>query len=106
MRHLLNEVRPVVESEKTRAQVNFGRLYASPHEGFGVMAEELFEANNEVVSIVAIKTWLMTAMHDDDTEQMLCALEEMAEHAALAACEYIQVAAVAQKMIETLEEAL
>lgn len=104
MKLLLNDVRAVADTELGRAQVNHGKHYASPHEGYGVLTEELYEADTEVAHVGVIKTWLLTALHADDREQMLNALEELEERATLAACEYIQVAAVARKMVETLEK--
>lgn len=99
---LIREVRSTVDMELERAQENFGQHYASAHEGFGVLSEELFEAETETIHINAIKNWLMNALHANDTAQMVDVLDELTERATLAACEYIQVAAVAQKMIDTL----
>lgn len=102
MKQLLTEVRAVVDTEQARAQVEHGHIYASAHEGYGVLAEELYEAENETVHIEATKHWLMATLHADDPAQMIDVLDELTERATLAACEFIQVAAVAQKMIDTL----
>ena len=99
---LIREVRTTVDAEMARAQDVHGLHYASAHEGYGVLAEEMYEAETETIHLGAIKNWLMNALHADDPDQMVDVLDELAEHATLAACEYIQVAAVAQKMIDTI----
>ena len=105
MDKLLGEVRLCIGEELNRAQVNFGRTYHSPHEGYGVLAEELWEAEEEHDHVDHIRLLILRALQTEDTDLMQQYMEDIAERATLAACEYIQVAAVAQKMILTLREA-
>lgn len=104
MEVLLKEVKGSVEAELSRAQVNFGRTYHSPHEGYGVLAEELFEADTEHNHVDYLRRLMLRALQLDDTERLVDILGDIAERATLAACEYIQVAAVSKKMILTLNE--
>ena len=105
MKQLMTEVNGAIEAELSRAQVNFGRTYHSPHEGYGVLAEELWEAEEEHDHVDYIRRLILRALQLEDNDIMLQHMQGIAERATLAACEYIQVAAVAKKMILTLKEA-
>lgn len=103
MKQLLKEMERVISTEKYRAQREFGNHYHSAHEGYGVLCEELFEAKYETDMIDDAKDNLMSALHDNAKDFMIDSLQCIAHFAANAACEYAQVAAVALKMIESLE---
>lgn len=102
MMELIMEMRGVVDHEVSRAMAIHGRGYASLHEGYGVLSEEVYEAEKEVRDFRRIQSWLLRSIHEDDFEALRDALEFMQETATLAACECAQVAAVATKMLDNL----
>ena len=104
MDKLMAEVNGAVEAELNRAQVNHGRVYHSPHEGYGVLAEELWEAEQEHDHVDYIRRLMLRALQTEDADLLHQHMSDIATRAALAACEYIQVAAVAKKMLLTLSE--
>lgn len=103
MKRLLAEMRKTVENELLRAQVGHGTRYHSPHEGYGVLTEELFEAKQEVERLTSTSQVLLYDLHANNKQSMSDCLDIIEEYATLAACEYVQVAAVARKMRESLE---
>ena len=103
MKRLLMDMRKTVENELLRAQTGFGTHYHSPHEGYGVLTEEMFEANQEVSRLTKASQVLLFDLHENNNQGMTDCLDTIEEYATLAACEYVQVAAVARKMRESLE---
>lgn len=104
---MLDHITPIVNSaidiELTYAQHDNGQTFHSPHEGYGVLAEELHEAAAEVSSADSwFETLLMTIQQNNCTGIIACA-EHIERNARLAACEYIQVAAMARKLRLTME---
>lgn len=104
MEVLLKEVKGSVDAELSRAQVNHGKTYHSPHEGYGVLAEELWEAEVEHDHVDYLRRLMLRALQTNDSVRLIELMGDISERATLAACEYVQVAAVAQKMILTLSE--
>jgi hypothetical protein len=103
MKRLLSEMRKTVENELLRAQTGYGVHYHSPHEGYGVLTEEMFEANQEVAKLTKTAQMLLHDLHENNDQDMIDCLDVIEEYATLAACEYVQVAAVSRKMRESLE---
>lgn len=103
MKELIKEMRVVVDGEVARAMDRYGRHYASNHEGYGVLAEEIWEAEKEVRDFRLAQTLILKAIHENDTSTLNRALESIHQEALRAACECAQVAAVAIKMMESLK---
>ena len=101
MKELIKEMRVVVDGEVVRAMDRYGKGYASDHEGYGVLSEEIWEAEKEVRDFRRAQNLILLAIHEGDADQMTRALELIQETALLAACECAQVAAVAVKMLES-----
>lgn len=101
MNELIAAVTTLVCEETQRAKENHGEKYASLHEGYGVLAEEVWEAGKELQMIEAYKQAVLSAIHLDN-DQIGAWLREVERAAINAACECIQVAAVARKMREGL----
>lgn len=99
MNELIAAVTALVGEETQRAKENHGEKYASLHEGYGVLAEEILEAGEELQMIEAYKQAVLSAIHLDN-DQIGAWLREVERAAINAACECIQVAAVARKMRE------
>lgn len=100
---LLNEVKRSAESEMVRACLDHGLKYHSLHEGYGVLAEEVYEAEFEGKSIDGAFRVLLHDIRIGDEDIINTDLTEIARLAELAACEYIQIAAVAQKMLMSMK---
>lgn len=95
-------VEAAVNAELIDAKRAYGGHYASPHEGYGVLMEELHEATVELRDLdSAVTEQLIEDVHEDDLGGMVCTLADVELTARHLACEAIQVAAVARKMSET-----
>ncbi len=96
-------VEAAVKAELIDAKRTHGENFASAHEGYGVLMEELHEALAELRDLDSlIREQLMEDLHDNDLAGMICDLADVDLFARKAACECIQVAAVARKYTETL----
>ena len=109
MTKLLEKVRGLVEAELADARSIHGEYFHSPHEGYGVLMEEVQEAADEANSLkyLADESLLryVKACADGRGDALIKArLKNMSCIALKAACEYIQVAAMAQKMLESVEK--
>lgn len=103
MDKLIVQVNECVEREYGRAGAKFGLTNNSDHESYAILLEELEEAEVEVrlVRTQLDGFWGLTKNNDDDTSKY-SRLLEMERRAILAACEMIQVAAMAKKAAITV----
>ena len=103
MNDLIAAVTALVGEEIQRAKENHGEKYASLHEGVGVLVEEVWEAGKELQMIRDFEmSRLINAIRLTDSQRTKGSLELVERIAINAACECIQVAAVARKMREGL----
>lgn len=102
MDKLWKEIREATGKEYVRACAEWGDTFASLHEGFGVIAEEVQEGSDERQRVIDAMGYLLTAIRKDDKAEIknICMLIE--GEAELAACESVQVAAMARKMVHTM----
>lgn len=103
MHNLVNAVKTLVDKEYNRASALHGGTHASDHEAFAVILEELEETRNEVnrIDVHTHQLWdLVKAKGADQNKQI--ALQHIYNTAVLAACEAIQVAAMAHKGKQTI----
>ena len=103
MDKLIEDVRGLVDQEYSRAAAKFGATNNSDHESYAVLLEELEEAQAEVADVhfQLQHFWELTKANDSD----LCKysrLLELERRALLAACELIQVTAMAKKASTTV----
>lgn len=103
MDHLKEGLHGLIDLELTVAKREHGDTFHSAHEGYGVIREEMDEANTEHKLASNYFDDLMYYIRTNDQRMRLQLLRELKEHAMLAACEYTQVAAMAQKMMESEE---
>lgn len=101
---IMSKIVPVMQEELARAQVNHGETYASMHEAYGVLSEELYEADIEYHEVRAYEGMLISAIHKGESGLLRGELGIIFDRALQAACELVQVAAVAKKAIHTLNE--
>lgn len=104
MDKLMKNIRYAVDAEQQEAEKNHGRTFASAHEGYGVLAEELQEATDEEENVMTSLGKLLYAIRQDSVENIENVCLRIERCAMLAACEYCQVAAMARKMILTMNE--
>lgn len=106
MKELINEVKPLIRNEYARASEEFGPVNHSDHESMAIISEELEEARDQLsyCSDDILKFWKCTKDKDAVDSDKLNALDKLYTDALLAACEFIQVAAMAHKARLTIEE--
>lgn len=109
MTKLLEQVRGLVADELAESRKNFDEYFHSPHEGYGVLMEEVQEAADEVESVKrltdeSLLRYVKACADGRGSVLALSRLKGLERDAINAACEYIQVAAMAQKMRESVEK--
>lgn len=98
MEKLIQEVKIIMESEYLRACDKFGMVNNSDHESFAILLEEKEEADDEFKGVDNVMSYLWALIKrnaPDDKKYDLCMT--LKNRAVLAACEMIQVAAMAHK---------
>ena len=95
---LYRKARDLMFQELALANKQNGESFHSPHEGYGVIAEEHAEAWDETIDVDKSVDKLLNAIRNNDRAGMLDSARSLERHATLAACEYIQVAAMARKL--------
>ena len=95
----------LIGNELDLARDEHGETFASMHEGAAVLYEELEEAKDELIEARSFCRLLWEAVKEDNAKEARTMAEEIASHAERLACEAIQVAAMALKFVDTVEEA-
>lgn len=99
MEELKKAITQLVDEEYNRAAAKFGKKHNSAHEAYAVIKEELEEAEDEYSSAdMALGDFWKCTKRDNicETKQLARFIEERAINAA---CEFVQVAAMAQKAL-------
>lgn len=92
----------LVSDELDRASKIHGETFASTHEGFGVIAEEVNESGNECKRCETGLRYLIDAIQRECNEDIADISDQIRDAAVNAAAEMIQVAAMAEKMTRTV----
>lgn len=95
---LYRKMRGLLKQELELANKDNGAYFNSVHEAYGVIAEENNEAWDESIDAHAKLDELLSAIRRNDRDGVLIAAKDIERHATLAACEYVQVAAMARKL--------
>ena len=105
MDKLLTEVTESIEREYGRAGAKFGLTNHSDHESYAILLEEMDEAHDEFTNchIQMEHFWDQVKGNQEDYSKHHC-LTRMYTYALYAACEMIQVAAMAKKAALTVAE--
>lgn len=103
MKKLLEKVNKLVGEELEESNKNNPPIFHSAHEGYGVIAEEVMEAKCESSWLEDGLYGLLCAIRNDDWNYVRDTCRHIREDAINMACECIQVAAMCDKMIETVE---
>lgn len=94
----------LIANELDLARDEHGDTFASLHEGMAVLFEEAQEAQDEGAEIDGFVSLLWDDVKADNAKGARMMAEELASHAERLACEAIQVAAMALKFVDTVEE--
>ena len=103
MKELREKVYTLVDWELNKANENWP-LFNSDHEGISVIEEEVVEAFVEAISAKENFESLKNKVFNDDKEATPFICTDIKNAASLAAAEFIQVAAMAQKFIASSEK--
>lgn len=97
-----NDIEDLVKKELESANKKFP-LFRSAHEGYAVVLEELDETKHEYDLSESLLKQTWENIKENDKEYTLIAIKMVKEHAINLAVESIQVAAMAQKFIDSEE---
>ena len=100
MKKLLIEVGELTDKEYARANEQYP-AFASDHEGHNVMSEEMYEVEGELGHIHTADFGMRMAIHKNDEKEVVKTAMAVYDAAQHLAAEAIQVAAMAQKIIES-----
>ena len=100
MKELLNEVEQAVENELARANKQHP-LFNSLHEEYGILAEEIAEAKEAFEETERMFDRFFMCMRKDDYSSANDYLTYIKKNAIDCAAEMVQVAAMAQKAIDS-----
>lgn len=102
MKELIAEIITASDNELKRANEKFP-LFHSPHETYGVIAEEMKEMSDDCkVLIDTFTTYFSNVCQNEATYQKVCltSIRDTAIHMAAETC---QVAAMAQKALDSMD---
>ena len=105
MRELINEIKQVTESELKRAKI-IHPPFVSSHEAYGVIAEEIDEAEEAFVYMKGVFADFFRCVRKNDFTQAYDYLARVKSGAIDCAAEMVQVAAGAQKAIDNRMETI
>ena len=95
--HVVKDINAAKYAELRRIKQEHGENYASVHEAYGVLAEEMHEAELEYVCAKDMFADLIDSIHKGRRSMIDSELEGIERYAIKAACELVQVAAVCRK---------
>ena len=102
MTRLYNEVIELAKTEYERASKNWGPTNHSAHESYAVLKEEMDEARMECIQTELWTDKYWTEVKNNNGVKQEEYIKEVYLHSLLAACEFIQTAAMAQKALATM----
>lgn len=102
MNAVKDDVIKLVEKELASANEKFP-MFRSPHEGYTVILEEMNETRENLINVgIALKE-IWDGVKTNSTSLYMDDVDILKAEAINAACELIQVAAMAQKLIDSME---
>lgn len=102
MTTIVQAVNLLVSDEYDRAAKLHGAVFASPHEGYGVIAEEVQEAGDALELAEAVMRRMLLAIREEKPSAIIDLADYIRDTAVNAAAECIQVAAMCEKMTRTV----
>lgn len=100
MDELIYTVIAASERERQRAYGKYGAL-RNLNEAYGVLAEEMDEVDEEITRLVDEFSSILRMIHHKD--DLVDTIASIRNHAQMAACECIQVVAVAKRFLDLIE---
>ena len=104
MKKLIEEVSELVLKEYVRASQQHGPVNHSGHESYAILKEECEEARTECISTEMHLDRYWKSIKEDDYKYQVECLSAIHHKSILAACEFIQTAAMATKALETIRQ--
>lgn len=101
---IVQPINLMVSDEYDRAAEIHGKVFASAHEGYGVIAEELQEAMTELERAQGVMYQLLKAIHQEKPQSVADFADYIRDQAVNAAAELVQVAAMCEKMVRTVRQ--
>ena len=98
----LKGVRGLVFQELSLARMDNGDFFLDAHQGYGVLAEELDEGNDEAWKADRALNRLLNAIRTNNPGKVRGATYDVERFATQAAAEFIQTAAMARKLRESV----
>lgn len=102
MKELIKIVTGATEAELRDACEKYGDLH-SRNEGYGVLAEEIDEVHEQIRNMMHYFDRLLRVIRND-LRELGSDLGQIRRNAQYAACECIQVAAVAQRFLDLIDK--
>lgn len=99
-----NTISAAVATELNLASQQYGKHFSSPHEGYGVLMEEVWEARVHTRAIESLAEHLLTFLHNVEScpDAYMHQLEKIKEQAISGAAELCQVAAMCEKGMRSM----
>lgn len=100
-----NTINSAITQELNQAHKAHGRRFATPHEGYGVLMEEIWEARLHTTAIDGLSEQLIGLLHSVEThpEAYSKQLGRIKEQAVAAIEELCQVAAMCEKGMRSIQ---
>lgn len=103
MTKLLTDLQGVVQNEYTRAGEQHGYIFNGLHEAYAITLEEVDEASAEMQGVYNRMTALWESVKRDNGQLARQAALDILNKAMLMAAEAVQIAAMAQKTVNTID---
>lgn len=100
-KNIVNGVSSLVTSEKERSKKEYEAFFHSAHEGYAIMKEEVEEAQHDIAGCERLIKDLWECVKKNNKGTAVMAAREIYRRASFLATESIQVAAMAEKFIDS-----
>lgn len=104
MNAIKQDVKELVQKELESANKKFPKTFRSRHEAYGVMLEEFEEATDELRNCELLLIKFKSSMKSDGSVLEEATLKHLKQNAINLACEAGQLAAMAQKALNSEKE--
>ena len=102
MTTIVHPINLLVSDELDRASKLHGATFASAHEGFGVIAEEVQEVGDELEIAEGYLSTMLVFIREGDSQRIADVADCLRDRAVNAAAELVQVAAMCEKLTRTV----
>lgn len=99
---IVHPVNLLVETEFTRAAQMYGEKFGNVYEAYGVLAEEVQEAEEEWDGLIGMQAQMLKAIRKSNAKAIMDYADRLRDYAVNCAAELIQVAAMCEKTVRTV----